>query len=104
MPPADREALKQAAADKDQAKAIEALQTVLDKHCLAGVRITAARELEIEPGPARPELAKMKWSERIRSVVQAGLSVGATIASRLNWLSAWSRLAPASWSSASAWL
>ena len=47
----------------------------------------------------------MKWSERIRSVVHPGLSVGATTASRLNLLSAASMpFTPALWSIASAWL
>src|SRR5688500_9515067 len=52
---ADKAALSAAA--KDQG-GVEGIQSVLDKHCLAGVRIKAADKLEAIPGPARPELAE----------------------------------------------
>src|SRR5437016_3553691 len=61
LPAADKDALTRAATGKDQANAIDSIQTILDKHCLAGVRITPGKELEIEPGPARPELAEQGW-------------------------------------------
>ncbi|HEV3118272.1 MAG TPA: hypothetical protein VGY58_14575, partial [Gemmataceae bacterium] len=61
LPAADKDALTRAAADKDQANAIDSIQTTLDKHCLAGVRVTPGKELEVEPGPARPELAEQGW-------------------------------------------
>jgi len=38
----DRNALKDAFAEKDAAKAVERIQGVLDPHCLAGVRLSAA--------------------------------------------------------------
>jgi hypothetical protein len=61
LPAGEREALRQAAADKDHARAIATIQTILDPHCLAGVRIRSARDLEMEPGPARPEVAEQGW-------------------------------------------
>jgi hypothetical protein len=48
---------KKALAD---AKDVAAIQAVLDKHCLAGVRIMADK-VEVQPGPARPELAEQGW-------------------------------------------
>jgi hypothetical protein len=42
------------------AKDVGAIQAVLDKHCLAGVRIMADK-LEVQPGPARPEVAEQGW-------------------------------------------
>src|SRR5260370_39005107 len=38
---AEKDALKAAADDKDEAKGVAAIQDVLDKHCLAGVQILA---------------------------------------------------------------
>jgi hypothetical protein len=48
---------KKALAD---AKDVGAIQTVLDKHCLAGVRVMADK-VEVQPGPARPEVAEQGW-------------------------------------------
>src|SRR2546427_5031366 len=61
LPPADKEALQKAAADGDPARAVDTIQAVLDKHCLAGVRIGKNNELDVEPGPAKPELAEQGW-------------------------------------------
>jgi hypothetical protein len=57
----EQDALKAAADDPDAARAVEAIQAVLDPHCLAGVSITAGPKLEAVPGPARPELAEQGW-------------------------------------------
>jgi hypothetical protein len=51
---ADRKALR----DADN---VDAIQTVLDKRCLAGVHITADKKLETQPGPAKPQLAERGW-------------------------------------------
>src|SRR6266852_1885715 len=40
LPADDKKALETAAEDQDEARAVEAIQTVLDRYCLAGVRIT----------------------------------------------------------------
>jgi hypothetical protein len=61
LPAGDKEALHKAAGEQDSARGAEAIQTVLDKHCLAAVRIKNAKELETVPGPARPELAEQGW-------------------------------------------
>jgi hypothetical protein len=65
LPDADRQALQAAAADKDEARAVDAIQAVLDKHCLAGVRVPAGaagpRALEVQAGPAPLELAEQGW-------------------------------------------
>src|SRR5215831_3358130 len=64
---ADKKALADAANDKDHARAVDVIQDVLDRRCLAGVRIDAldkaaavklARALA---GPAKPELAEQGW-------------------------------------------
>src|SRR5262249_29151883 len=56
LPDADKKALT-AAAD------VVAIQDVLDKHCLAGVRISGDKPPRVEtvPGPAKPELAEQGW-------------------------------------------
>jgi hypothetical protein len=59
LPEADKQMLRVAARDK--ASGIESIQTVLDKHCLAGVRLLADNQLETVAGPARPELAEQGW-------------------------------------------
>ncbi|HEV3082609.1 MAG TPA: CehA/McbA family metallohydrolase [Gemmataceae bacterium] len=75
LPAADKDALRKAAADSDQARAIETIQSVLDKHCLAGVRIGKNNELDVEPGPARAELAEQGWRVFLIKVENAaGLS------------------------------
>jgi hypothetical protein len=68
LPAADREALETAFADKDDAKAVTAIQEILDKHCLAGVRITPAGGsqpplpiVDVRIGAAKPELAEQGW-------------------------------------------
>jgi hypothetical protein len=66
---AEKDALKSAAQDKDEAKGVAAIQDVLDKHCLAGVQIVPtptpkdgpAFHLKVQPGPAKPELAEQGW-------------------------------------------
>ncbi len=63
----EKDALHQAADDKDQAKAIDSIQTTLDKHCLAGVDIGLSRDpkgsvvMQTQQGPAKPELAEQGW-------------------------------------------
>jgi len=75
LPAADKDALHKASADSDPARAIETIQSVLDKHCLAGVRIGKNNELDIEPGPARAELAEQGWRVFLIKVENAaGLS------------------------------
>ena len=61
LPDTDKEALRAAGENKDEAKGADAIQAVLDKHCLAGVRIAAANKVEVEAGPAKPELAEQGW-------------------------------------------
>src|SRR5438552_3087341 len=57
---AEKKALQAGATEKDAARAVRAIQEVLDPHCLAGVRITADA-VETRPGPARPLLAEQGW-------------------------------------------
>jgi hypothetical protein len=67
LPAGQRKALDRAADEPDEARAVAAIQEILDQHCLAGVRIrkdAASRSgiaLEARPGPARPELAEQGW-------------------------------------------
>jgi hypothetical protein len=42
------------------AKDVAAIQAILDKYCLAGVRI-GEQKLEVMDGPAKPELAEQGW-------------------------------------------
>jgi hypothetical protein len=68
LPADDKKLLEAASEDSDEARAVETIQTVLDRHCLAAVRITPAAGsspsqpvLEIQRGPAKPELAEQGW-------------------------------------------
>src|SRR5262245_49622469 len=54
LPAADRQTL-------EGAKSAADVQTVLDKHCLAGVRIEEGSKCEVLSGPAKPELAEQGW-------------------------------------------
>src|SRR5262249_13310467 len=64
LPADDKDALAAAGKTQNDAKAVAALQTVLDKHCLAGLRI-ARKEKEVtltaRRGPAPLELAEQGW-------------------------------------------
>jgi hypothetical protein len=61
LPASDKDALQKAGGDENQARGVEAIQTVLDKYCLAEVRIRNAKELETTSGPAKRELAEQGW-------------------------------------------
>ena len=52
LPEGDKKALKDAS--------VEQIQTILDKHCLAGVRI-GKDSVAVQAGPAQPELAEQGW-------------------------------------------
>jgi hypothetical protein len=61
LPDADRKAVLDAASAGDAASAVDAIQTILDKRCLAGIHITPDKKLETQPGPAKPQLAEQGW-------------------------------------------
>jgi hypothetical protein len=65
LPDADKKRLDEAAADRDEARAVVAIQAVLDRLCLAGIRIRGEEagppRLEIQTGPAPLELAEQGW-------------------------------------------
>jgi hypothetical protein len=65
LPDADKQKLQAAAADTDKARAVATIQSVLDRHCLAEIRIpdkaAGPRSLEIQAGPAPLELAEQGW-------------------------------------------
>lgn len=58
---AERQAILDAATAADENKAVNTIQTILDKRCLAGVRITRDKKLETQAGPATPQLAEQGW-------------------------------------------
>ncbi len=58
---AERQAIRDAATDADENKAIDSIQTILDKRCLAGVHITVDKKLQTQAGPAKPQLAEQGW-------------------------------------------
>jgi len=71
----DRKIVQQAADQKDHGKAVMAIQDVFDKHCLAAVRIDRGKIMEVEAGPARPELAEQGWRVFLVKVLNdAGLA------------------------------
>jgi hypothetical protein len=61
LPKEDNEALQTAFKDKDDARAVAAIQRTLDRHCLALVRIAGPNKLQTRPGPARAALAEQGW-------------------------------------------
>jgi hypothetical protein len=67
---ADRKALQAAYAVKDAAAAVAAIQEVLDRRCLAAVRI-ADQKVTVLPGPATPELAEQGWRVFLVKVINA---------------------------------
>jgi hypothetical protein len=61
---AERKALQGAATERDAGRGVEAIQNVLDRHCLAGVTVRKADgRLSVRAGlgPAKPELAEQGW-------------------------------------------
>jgi hypothetical protein len=60
MSPNERQQLERANSLKDAA-AVEAIQTVLDAHCLVGVDITPEMRVKVAQGPASPELTEQGW-------------------------------------------
>lgn len=60
LSPDERKELDAALALKDAAQAIDAIQTVLDRHCLFGIKI-ADQKITVQAGPVKPELAEQGW-------------------------------------------
>ncbi len=66
LPDADRKALADAAKSKDHPRAVETIQAILDKRCLAAVHVgsdpkSKETKLRIERGAAKAELAEQGW-------------------------------------------
>src|SRR5262249_59711159 len=61
LPAADRDAVRAALKEPDDARAVAALQAALDKSCVARVRIAGPNKVETRAGPARPALAEQGW-------------------------------------------
>jgi hypothetical protein len=67
LSPAERQALK-------DAKSVEAIQQVLDPHCLFGVTVGKGPSLTVQVGPAKAELAEQGWRVFLVKVAnQAGI-------------------------------
>lgn len=58
---ADTKTLKEAKESGDHPKAIQTIQEVLDKYCLAGVHINAESRVKVAEGPAKKELIQQGW-------------------------------------------
>lgn len=58
---APRSALEKALQETDEAKAVKAIQEVLDPLCLAAVNINAESRVKVKPGPAAPKLVEQGW-------------------------------------------
>lgn len=56
-------ALEAAFAATDDAETVEAIQRVLDPHCLAGIQINPESRVKVAAGPARPELVERGWRQ-----------------------------------------
>jgi len=63
LPQADRTALESALKEMDSAKCVEAIQKVLDPHCLAGVELKSDKEITAAAGPAKPDLVEQGWTQ-----------------------------------------
>jgi hypothetical protein len=68
----EKQDLEAAGKSKDEAAAVRTIQDILDRHCLAGVRITAAEDVEVRRGPAKAELAEQGWKVFLVKVDNAG--------------------------------
>jgi hypothetical protein len=58
---ADRKVIADARKAENAEQAIDSIQAILDKRCLAGVHIDKGPKLRVEAGPAAPELAEQGW-------------------------------------------
>ncbi len=61
LPEADRKVIADARTAENAEQAIDAIQAVLDKRCLAAVHIDKGPKLRIESGPAATDLAEQGW-------------------------------------------
>jgi hypothetical protein len=61
LPDAERQAILDAAEAKDEKKAVDTIQDILDKRCLAALHITSDKKLQTQIGPAKPQLAEQGW-------------------------------------------
>ncbi|GIW86607.1 MAG: hypothetical protein KatS3mg108_0931 [Isosphaeraceae bacterium] len=57
----ERAELAAAGRMEDQAAGVQAIQEILDRHCLVGVAINPESRVKAQPGPARPELVQHGW-------------------------------------------
>ncbi len=57
----DAKTLQAAMKAKDHPQGIKDIQKVLDKHCLAGVEISAESRVKVVEGPAKKELIQQGW-------------------------------------------
>jgi hypothetical protein len=58
LAPEDSRAIDEAVALKDEAAAVERIQTTLDRYALAVVRVNPESRVSVDPGPAKPELVE----------------------------------------------
>jgi hypothetical protein len=63
LPAADRHSLDAAGERRHAEAAVEAIQGVLDRHCLLGVTIHPGAPPVVAPGPAHPELVEQGWRQ-----------------------------------------
>src|ERR1044072_9756530 len=54
LPPAERQELR-------QAKTVQEIQKILDRHCLAGININPESRVKVQEGPAKAELMEQGW-------------------------------------------
>jgi hypothetical protein len=59
----ERRALEAAFQNSDTARAVEAIQRLLDAHCLVGIQINPESRVKVAQGPARLELVEKGWRQ-----------------------------------------
>ncbi len=57
----DESIVRRALREIDQDAAIERIQSVLDRHCVAGVHINPESRVKVQEGPAKKELMQQGW-------------------------------------------
>ena len=65
----EKKAIDTAMKDTDTKRAAEAVQTILDGHCLFGVTINPEMRVKVAAGPAKPELVEQGWRQFLVKVV-----------------------------------